>query len=75
MEAGDEGGTGLMNKKYYYHGGKCIKKLPGYRDTTSQPAGNLPLPGKPGSKIWIAKKTLPKKTGSRVFWHSFYHYS
>jgi hypothetical protein len=71
MEAGDEGGTGLMNKKYYYHGGKCIKKLPGYRDTTSQPAGNLPLPGRPGSKIWIAEKTLPKKNRFTSFLAQF----
>ncbi len=51
----------------YCQGGECVKKLPGYPGCTSQAAGNKPLPGRPGSKIWIAGKILSDFFRSRIF--------
>jgi hypothetical protein len=55
---------------YYYHGGECIKKLPGYLDTTyhmyctSQPAG-------PDSQK--TKNLCQKIPDYEFFWHRFFH--
>jgi hypothetical protein len=40
----------------YCQGSECVKIFPGCPDITSQAAGNEPLPGRPGSKFWIAGK-------------------